>query len=1115
MSPTQNAFKLSELVENFFDPMIRHRGHEYVLKKRIGPPRLIDGHAIFRVRGSETYDVEVSDPADDGTIEVFCDCPHFEDANYCKHLWAAILVLDDIPTYLSSVQKLIQNKIEPTLIHVYELELYGTPEELRGKFLPPIASPQPSWQSLVNKIANPNQSNSRFAPSLPTQNPKRLIIYELDLTLSRQTGQLMLRIWQQTQNQKGGWGKLKDLSLSIQNIHELDESLDREILCLLIASNSLKTHYSWTSQHYVPLVKFKNCEIPPALSNEILKKLSLTKRLFLRSSPSSELALTNPLSFDESEFWEIQINIKEVENIYSIQGCFKNATTGESIPTKTPLICLKHGPVVFDNRIATLKNSNFNFEWIAYFRQSDSIKVPLSDAPSLIETFSQISQVKVEWPQNLEIQSSLGVPRPVLRIQSHSSLENNHNFILCELLFDYDNNKQALWHDKKDRFVDFANKSILLRDFAKEIEFYNLIIASHNFIPFIHDNSLGLLNSKFLEVAKWLISMGWSVLVENKKISTNDKYDFEVSSGIDWFELKGNFQYSQGSVATLGQLLEAFKNKSKYISLDDGSLGLLPEDWFLKYETLLNEALVDKNNPQILRFNKIRGMILSAWLENEERLSTDRSFQAFRKQLEGATHPTKLIEAHTSFAGELRPYQKQGLGWLQNLQKLSLGGVLADDMGLGKTIQVIAMLCGAYAKNKTLKPTLIVAPKSLLFNWASEIAKFAPHLDFVIWSSSNRSQNLKDFMSQKFVIVTYDTLRMNIERFKSAEFFYVIVDEAQAIKNAASLSHKACSLLRSQNRLVLTGTPIENSLSDLAALVDFANPGLLGPGIKKYMAKRNPSSEESHFNLKSLSRALSPIILRRTKAEVLNDLPEKTEKIVFCELNPKQRKIYQELQMHYQKRIKKEISSRGLARSKLVVLEALLRLRQVACHPNLVEKKSKDFTESAKIDLLLENLEVLLPKGHKVLIFSQFTSLLDLVKQSLGQLHIAFEYLDGKTSQNKRQEIVNDFQNSESRQVFLISLKAGGVGLNLTAADYVFILDPWWNPAVESQAIDRAHRIGQKNKVIAYRFIAKDTIEEKILLLQGQKKDLAKSILDGDSTLMKKLSQEDIEMLLS
>jgi SNF2 family DNA or RNA helicase len=400
-------------------------------------------------------------------------------------------------------------------------------------------------------------------------------------------------------------------------------------------------------------------------------------------------------------------------------------------------------------------------------------------------------------------------------------------------------------------------------------------------------------------------------------------------------------------------------------------------------------------------------------------------------------------------------------------------------------------------------------PRSLIFNWMQEAGRFTPQLKLLDYSGADRAN--ADLSGADLVLATYGTLRRDVVKLKDVEFDYIILDEAQAIKNASTESSKAVRLLKGHHKLALSGTPIENHLGELWSIFDFLNPGMLGSASVLKLtgsAARQPSEETVDL----LARALRPLILRRTKSQVAKELPERTEQTLFCEMEGSQKKQYEELRRHFRQSLLKKVETAGLNKSKMHVLEALLRLRQAACHPGLLDpKRAKE--PSAKLDVLLEHLNEVQEEGHKALVFSQFTSMLDIVRQRLDAAKVRYEYLDGAT--RNRQERVENFQGNDDCKLFLISLKAGGLGLNLTAADYVFLLDPWWNPAVEAQAIDRAHRIGQTQQVFAYRLITKGTVEEKVLELQKSKRNLADAIINADNSLLRDLSREDLELLLS
>jgi SNF2 family DNA or RNA helicase len=428
-------------------------------------------------------------------------------------------------------------------------------------------------------------------------------------------------------------------------------------------------------------------------------------------------------------------------------------------------------------------------------------------------------------------------------------------------------------------------------------------------------------------------------------------------------------------------------------------------------------------------------------------------------------------------------------------------------MGVGKTAQVLAALEQRRAEGHG--PSLVVVPKSVMFNWREESARFTPRLRVLEHHGTDR--DAREIHKHDLVLTTYGTLLRDAPSLAEVQFDYVVLDEAQAVKNAMTASSKAVRLLRGKHKLALSGTPIENHLGELWSMFEFLNPGMLGAASVLKMAgglARNPSEEARTL----LAHALRPFILRRTKQQVARELPEKTEQTIFCELEGAQKKHYEELRDHYRLTLLERVRHEGLGRSKMHVLEALLRLRQAACHPGLLDSKRVD-EPSAKLEVLLAQLAEVLEEGHKALVFSQFTSLLAIVRRRLDKAGIRYEYLDGATT--NRQAHVEAFQNDAGCGLFLISLKAGGLGLNLTAAEYVFLLDPWWNPAVEAQAVDRAHRIGQTRPVFAYRLIARDTVEEKVLQLQKTKRDLADAILSEDNSLIRDLRREDLELLLS
>ena len=458
-----------------------------------------------------------------------------------------------------------------------------------------------------------------------------------------------------------------------------------------------------------------------------------------------------------------------------------------------------------------------------------------------------------------------------------------------------------------------------------------------------------------------------------------------------------------------------------------------------------------------------------------------------------------------------RGYQKLGVQWLSHLFENGLGGILADDMGLGKTLQTLSFI--ATNKEKIKNPVLIVVPTSLVYNWKQEIDLFTPQLKVAIidGAPSKRKNLIKNLHKYDVVITSYTLLKKDIDFYKELEFSICIADEAQNIKNPYSQNAEALKSLNAKTRFALTGTPIENSLSELWSIFDFVLPGFLGSYNSFKEKFEKPISSGNQATLQKLRKIISPFILRRIKTEVLNELPEKIESFVYAEMTSEQKKIYSAYLKNAKMEIENEIKRNGFEKSQIKILSILTRLRQICCHPAIfLEDYHKG---SGKLELLQELISDALEANHRIIVYSQWVEMLQIIRKMLNDLNYEYFYLDGSTKSDERIDMVNKF-NSGERSIFLISLKAGGFGLNITGADIVIHYDPWWNPAVEEQAAARAHRIGQKNVVQIYKLIAKDSIEEKIVKLQQKKKDLFDSVITANQTFLSKLTKEEIMELL-
>ncbi len=598
---------------------------------------------------------------------------------------------------------------------------------------------------------------------------------------------------------------------------------------------------------------------------------------------------------------------------------------------------------------------------------------------------------------------------------------------------------------------------------------------------------------------------GWQVWLRKTRVRSGARITGRVSSGIDWLDLQLDASFD-GEAADPAALVEALRDGQQLVRLRDGSHGVMPAEWLERHRAL---ARVGELEDGVLRVPRTRAMLLDVLLADLPEVTADARFRKLRGRLTGFAGIAPGAEPKR-FAGTLRPYQREGLGWLGFLREIGFGGCLADDMGLGKTVQVLAALAEHRRGRRSGRPWLVVAPKSVVWNWMDEARRFVPGIRAVEYTGRERTARRAELARAELVVTTYATMRLDAELLSGIEFDTVVLDEAQTIKNPDAQVTKAARLLRAEHRLALSGTPVENHLGDLGSIFEFLNPGMLGDvGTLRALtaARTEPPGE-----LAPLARALRPFLLRRTKAQVLPDLPARTEQVLHCKLEGAQRRFYDQLRDGYRASLLARVARDGMARSTMHVLEALLRLRQAACFPGLVTP-ARAADGSAKLDLLIERLVEVRASGQKALVFSQFTKLLAEVRTRLEAAGIEHEYLDGKT--RDRAERCARFQSDAGCGVFLISLKAGGTGLNLTAASYVFLLDPWWNPAVEAQAIDRSHRLGQTQPVFAYRLIAEGTVEDKILELQRSKRELLEGLFAENTGQLASLSADDLAVLLA
>jgi SNF2 family DNA or RNA helicase len=604
-----------------------------------------------------------------------------------------------------------------------------------------------------------------------------------------------------------------------------------------------------------------------------------------------------------------------------------------------------------------------------------------------------------------------------------------------------------------------------------------------------------------------LLNLGFEV---SQPESRDKKYfvgkaviEVEVKENIDWFDIHAKIRFGEFEVP-FKDLRRLIMRRKVEFKLPNGEIAIIPEAWLTKYADLfsLSETEGDHERP-VLRKHHLN---LIKELEEGNLAKVHLS-----EKLRSMSHFSgiKNYPLPAGFKGELRPYQRAGYNWLRFLQEYNLGGCLADDMGLGKTVQTLTMLLAE--KEAGSGTSLLIMPTSLIYNWEMEANKFTPDLRILNYTGTLRNKDIRRFESYDLVLTSYGITRLDVDLLQQFYFNYTILDESQVIKNPTSNISKAVRELKSRHKLVLTGTPIENTTLDLWSQMSFINPGILGAQTYFRNEYQNPIEKRNdETRSKKLHAIIKPFILRRHKSQVATELPEKVENVQYSTMTPEQEKRYEEVKSVYREKIFKLIETEGLGNSRFMILEGLTKLRQLANHPKMVDQGYAG--DSGKHEDITHMLENAMGDGHKILVFSQFVKHLELVRSYLKSRKIDFAYLDGSSTDRKEQ--VERFNKDTNLKVFLISIKAGGLGLNLTEADYVFILDPWWNPAVEAQAVDRAHRIGQKKKVFTYKFITRNTVEEKILMLQQRKLKLTTELITTEESFMKQLSKDDIMQML-
>lgn len=1099
---------LAELLQTRFRADIRHRGAAYLEAERITLLRVTEENIFGVVQDGAEFQTQLRQQPED--VGLFCTCEQFAKSKVCKHLWATVLAADH-GGYVSA--SLRPGRITPFLAPAPVRPLAFDDSELAAEVAADVASAR-------------NRSKARATPTRRTLRPwearlaglsgdmdgtpggqgdeqgERQIFYEVDLEASRESGHLVIQASQRQRRAGGQWGKIKPLKIRPGQLDQIDHEDDRTFLSYL--GGAIPERANWSTQQAELKTSAHRFQVPWELGQRILPDICRSGRLRILGSDE---AGAQRLVWDDGAPWELTVRVRRSVKSEGWQVLGLLARGDESLQlAEVPLVL--PGGFVIDGDTISLLNDFGAPEWIKML-QEDSLEVPETDQHDFVDQLLDIPSLpRLDLPKELQLEEVRSQPEPQLRITAPPVTRWRNDALNAEVIFDYMgtpvSGSSARW-----AVVQRESNRCIIRDREFETECWEHLRESgfrRRLGDLRQSVNVEITRRDLGRAVRDLVERGWNVYAEGNRVRQAGSLKFRVATNLDWFDLHTEIDF-EGRTVSFPELLRALERGDSTVRLDDGSLGILPEEWLEQIGAISGLAVATEDG---LRFNNSQAVLLDALLAAQDDVELDAGFEDLRERFRSFSG-LEEVSVPESFRGELRAYQKEGLSWMKFLGDFNFGGCLADDMGLGKTVQFVAMLLRRMQEAEEPRPSLVVVPRSLMFNWVSECERFAPSVRVLEYTGIERAGLREEFNRHDLVLSTYGTVRRDITVLKDIEFDYVVLDEAQTIKNPASQIARASRLLKARFRLALSGTPIENNAGDLWSIFEFLNPGMLGRSSAFRTHLADPESSDSR---EMVAKGLRPFILRRTKKQVAAELPDRLEETILCEMDTEQRRLYDELRVHYRDSLLGLVQEQGIAKTRMHVLEALLRLRQAACHPALLNRG--DESESfAKLDVLIPHLQELIAEGHKALVFSQFTSMLSIVREHLDRNGVNYEYLDGKTRDRKAH--VDNFQEDESCSVFLISLKAGGLGLNLTAADYVFLLDPWWNPAVEAQAIDRAHRVGQTKTVFAYRLICRDTVEEKIAELQKQKRELADAILSGDESgnPMKDLSVEDLELLFS
>ena len=1096
-------------IQSSFAHQDYQKGYEYYLEKRVTNFELIQEsqkreviHAT--VLGGKEYRVKIELENINSKIHLWgsCSCPLISG---CKHVVAALLMTLD------------QDKAHYT----------KTPTDHKVT----------KWLNTLSQNLD-NTSSESFTPGRLSAKEEYCLYFLITASIHNNMD-LNVQITYSKRLKSGKWGALKDFSLTDTLSKSI--SFEDETLLLKLEGAKQMVRLSRYSSNY-PL-EGKTGEL-------LLKELLSTQRCYWESKTGNPLTLGQPeianWHWVSSKNGFQKLHYHAGKTSYSLhhidQMWYHNEETNEmglfeTDLSKKAIKLLLSAPPIPTGHVKEVANL------LTKHKQILSIQPP---------KLSTHKKTKLVAPVPCLSLYQTNIVKPFLYRNEESTIEKQP---VAVLTFDY----KGIQVTEKDQESIIAGTDIQ-RDIPKEVAYIKQL--THEGWQALRANaSLRQANSSLFDhylfdtkqndllqfsgaILPELRAQGWRIEISedypyqfveesiDEWYSSIDETETESGSGYDWFGLELGISVKGEKInllPVLQRLLPTLKVNSNgetttqptdtvFAQLSDGRYIPLPTERVRQILNILVELYDSKslNADDKLKLSKLHAMRL---LELEAAIGAAKlrwfGGQKLRQMADKLAQfkGIKTVQPPAEFQGKLRPYQIDGLSWLQFLREYRLSGILADDMGLGKTIQALSHILLEKISGRMKAPSLIIAPTSLMFNWRMETERFTPDLKILILHGTERKQDFDQINQYDLVLTTYPLLVRDKDILLAQSFYLFILDEAQNIKNAKTQAAHIALQIKASHRLCLTGTPMENHLGELWSLFHFMMPGLLGDQTQFTRLFRTPIEKHGdHDRRTHLNRRVAPFMLRRTKDTVIKELPAKIETVHYVELDGPQRDLYETIRMTMQKKIRDQVAQMGLGRSHIVILDALLKLRQVCCDPRLlkISDDKKKQAKSAKLELLMNFITELLEENRRILLFSQFTEMLSLIEDELTQKGIDYVKLTGQTK--NRQIPVEQFQTGNV-PLFLISLKAGGTGLNLTAADTVIHYDPWWNPAVENQATDRAHRIGQNKTVFVYKFVAKGTVEEKILEMQRHKGTLMENLFSEKTASKLKLTEEDLRNL--